>query len=312
MLGRTLTFFTIFTILPFSVPAQAADYFPLQPGNQWIYRSSQPFRSTWIVEVTGQRIVAGHEYFEVRGLSGVTLLRKNDAGTLVFYDLGEQREKNWVAFGAPVGEAFPTEVDPCNRSAVIRSHAAKLRGPLGEFDNGLEVAYPISGCADAGLTREVFLPFVGLVERRQSNIAGEQVFSLIYARLGGYTVFSEKEHSFGVTLDSSSYQRGDTITARLTLRNTQPEPLQLTFPSGQDYDLVIRDASGAVVYRWSDGRAFVQIFRMIPVQGERLWLILVPIGAGGPALRPGNYTLTANLAVNEIKLEASVPIVVRE
>jgi len=279
----------------------------LQVGNQWIYRSSPPFRSTWVVEVTGQRSIGGSEYFEVSGFPGVRLVRKNDAGTLVIYDVGEQREKNWVAFQAPVGESFATEVDQCNRTAVIRTHSARLRGPLGEFENGLEVGYHISGCADAGLTREVFLPYVGLVERRQMSIAGEQVYSLIYARLGGYTVFSEKELGFGVTLDSATYRRGDTLTARLTLRNTQAEPLRLTFPSGQDFDLVIHDRGGAEVYRWSEGRAFTLAIRMVEIRDERNWVILTPVG-----LPPGNYNATASLAVSGVKFEAAAPFAVRE
>lgn len=309
MLGKTAT---LLTFLTFSGLAQHPDYFPLQVGNQWIYRSSPPFRSTWIVEVTGQRSIAGRDYFEVRGFPGVTLLRKNDAGALVFYDVGGAREKNWVAFSTPVGEVFATEIDQCNRSAVIRSQAARLRGPLGEFDNGLEVVYHISGCADAGLTQEVFLPYVGLIERRQTTIAGEQAFSLIYARLGGYTVFSEKELAFGVTLDSAAYRRGDTISARLTLRNTQPEILSLTFPSGQDYELVIQNESGREVYRWSDGRAFTQAIRMITIQGERNWVILAPIGPGGADLTAGNYTATASLAVSGVKFAATAPFTVKE
>ena len=43
------------------------------------------------------------------------------------------------------------------------------------------------------------------------------------------------------------------MTARMTLRVVQDQPLALTFNTGQLYDLVIRNANGDGVYRWSNG-----------------------------------------------------------
>lgn len=119
---------------------------------------------------------------------------------------------------------------------------------------------------------------------------------LIYARVGGVTVVSAPEVSFSLALDKSVYgssPRGEIpeMSARLALRNTQPEPLELSFPSGQIYDVAIRNESGVVVYRWSDGKAFPAIFQTISFSAEKNWPILLrPADKDGKPLPPGKYT----------------------
>lgn len=299
--------FTNSFLLALSCLAQEPDYFPLEVGNQWIYRSSGATATVWTLEVTAKRDAGGHAYFELHGLpGGPALVRKNESGSLVLYDPQEKREKTWVALGAAPGEAFRSEIDACSATALISSREAVARVPLGEFHNGLEVAYQIAGCADAGLQSEIFLPDVGLLQRRQMTIVGPQTFDLIYARLGGFTVLSEGEVSFAATLDRSVYRPGEMLTVRMTLRNTQDQPLELHFPSGQDYDVVIRNETGDVVFRWSDGKAFTQVFRKVELRGERNWVALIPLGPGGASLGPGRYSATAGLAVQNARYEASV------
>ncbi len=200
--------------------AQEADYFPLQVGNQWVYKGSGSVgASPFTVEVTGVETMEGNEYYSVTGFpGGALLLRKNEAGTLVIYDREGKREKTWVAFEAAAGEAFRTEVDSCNATAVIRTRQGELKSPFGEFSNALQVGYQPS-CADAGLTSESFLPYVGLVQRKMTTIAGERKWDLIYTRLGGFSVFTEREVSFQAALDASQYKAGDAMTARMSLRS---------------------------------------------------------------------------------------------
>ncbi len=294
-----------------TLPGQ--DYFPLEVGNQWIYRiggslSGVLTPSTFVAEITGARVIDGKEYFQLTGMPGGTrLLRKNDAGTLVFFSEQDRAEHNWVAFEANTGEAFRTEIDDCNPTAVIQSKNAELRSPLGDFrDGALRVGYAPGRCADAGLISETFLPYVGLVQRRMSNIAGEVVWDLIYTRLGGFTSFAEKERSFQAALNGDRFSTGDAITVRMTLRNTTGTPLELTFPSGQDYDVVIRNERGGEVYRWSNGRAFTLAIRMLRFSGEKNYSVVVR-----PNLPAGAYTLTASLAVMDTKIETTLPLEIR-
>jgi hypothetical protein len=118
---------------------------------------------------------------------------------------------------------------------------------------------------------------------------------LLYARLGGVTVHAARELSFGPTLDNSIYTAdmmppvqlpaaAPLMSARLTLRNTG-QPIALTFPSGQSFDLEVRNDRGTVVYRWSDGQAFTQMFRSeIFGPGEKNFVVQVHLL--GPDKKP--------------------------
>ncbi|MBS1825554.1 MAG: hypothetical protein JST93_09560 [Acidobacteria bacterium] len=303
----------VFSALFLAVPLFGQDYFPLETGNQWIYRiggalSGVLAPTTFVTEISGTRIIDGKEYFQLVGMPGGSrLLRKNDAGTLVFYSEQDRTEHNWVAFQAATGEAFRSEIDDCSPSGVIQSKNAELRSPLGDFrDGALRVGYAPGRCADAGLITETFLPYVGLAQRRMSNIAGEVVWDLVYARLGGFTAFSEQERSFQASLNSARFGTNDPITVRMTLRNTTGTPLELTFPSGQDFDVVIRNEKGDEVYRWSNGRAFTLAIRTFRFSGEKNYAVAVR-----PGLPAGTYTLAASLAVSGTKIETVLPLEIR-
>ncbi|MFN7937177.1 MAG: BsuPI-related putative proteinase inhibitor [Bryobacteraceae bacterium] len=303
----------VFSALVLAASLCGQDYFPLETGNQWIYRiggalSGVLTPTTFVTEVTGTRIIDGKEYYQLVGMPGGTrLLRKNDAGTLVFYNEQDRVEHNWVAFQAATGEAFRSEIDDCSPTAVIQSKNAELRSPLGDFrDGALRVGYAPGRCADAGLITETFLPYIGLAQRRMSNIAGEVVWDLIYSRLGGFTAFSEQERSFQAALNGTRFGTNDPITVRMTLRNTTGTPLELAFPSGQDFDVVIRSEKGDEVYRWSNGRAFTLAIRTLRFSGEKNYSVAVR-----PGLAAGSYTLTASLAVSGTKIETVLPLEVR-
>jgi hypothetical protein len=297
-------------LLCFLLPAIAlaqTDYFPLQIGNQWFYRSSGFGGSSVVsIEVTGRRTVGAQPYFVLKDFQSRELLvRETSDGVLMISDASG--EGVWVPFAAPDGGSFSSAVDACSTQGRVVSHAAHYEGPVGIFDDALEVRYS-GGCADAGFTRELFLPWVGLVRREETTIGGPRVYDLIYAELGGVTFVSESQVSFILTLDKSTYVENlqppvdprravAQMTARLTLRNTQQPPLQLTFPTGQDFDLVLRNERGDEVYRWSRGRVFTQVFRNVAVSGEKNWVIVVPLAdAGGNPLPVGQYTAEASLA----------------
>jgi hypothetical protein len=153
---------------------------------------------------------------------------------------------------------------------------------------------------------ETVLPYVGLAQRRMSNIAGEVVWDLIYTRLGGFTSFAEPERSFQAALNGTRFATNDPITVRMSLRNTTGTPLELTFPSGQDFDVVIRNEKGDEVYRWSNGRAFTLAIRTLRFSGEKNYSVAVR-----PGLPAGTYTLTASLAVSGTRIEAVLPLEIR-
>jgi hypothetical protein len=298
--------------------APVPDYFPLQVGNQWIYRAAgsagvEPLS----VEIPQAGYFDGRGYVLLRGLpEGDAWLRLSEAGTLYRYDPETGREEVWLEFGAPAGQPFATAIHPCNPAAVIASRAAKWEGPVGEFDTALEVQYQPGRCADAGLERDYYLPYVGLVERAVTTIAGPRRYQLVYARLGGVTFVTAPEVSVSLALDRYLYTPGEQpaeLLARLTLRNSRLEPLTLNFGSSQRFDLAIRDGEGREVYRWSEGKAFLMVFGSEQVgTGERNYAVLVPLATrSGAPLPPGHYSVEAwltNIAPPRLEAKAGLEI----
>ena len=297
------------------------DYFPLILGSQWIYRSDGPGTFSFLtMEVVRTQEFGGNQYALVRGLTNAlrqdrqsteTWLRRADDGALWAWDETARQEKLFINFAAAENESWPTLVDPCNSTGRIVSRNARYSGPLGDFVTALETRYSFGGCADAGLEGDVFLPYVGLVRRTSQTIAGPRHFNLIYARVGTATVVSEKELSFGLTVDRSVYTANlmppvdprrsvPVMTARITLRNTQDEPLRLTMPSGQMYDLVIRNDKGETVYSWSKDKVFPAVIGMLEVvQGEKNFVISAPLAlSNGQPLPQGRYIAEAWLTTD--------------
>ncbi|MEW5976829.1 MAG: BsuPI-related putative proteinase inhibitor [Acidobacteriota bacterium] len=273
------------------------DFFPLRVGNQWIYRVSGAVGGTHrVTEVVESTQIDEREYFLVTGLvDEAAWLRMSEEGTLLSLDRETGQEKVWVKFSAQPGETFNTSIHPCNPVARMEERDGRVETPAGTFEQVLGVSYPDASCADAGLEHDGFAPSVGLVERRTTTFAGPQTWSLIYARLGETTAVSRPEISFGLSLDRFRYTTRlvpPTMVARITLRNTHPEPLELAFSSGQRFDLELLDGTGQVIRRWSDGRVFLQLVGLERVgPGEKNWIAEVPLtDRDGNLLNPGGYT----------------------
>ena len=74
----------------------------------------------------------------------------------------------------------------------------------------------------------------------------------------------------------------DSIEFVLQVTNTTDEPVPVSFSSGQTYDFVVYDASGAEVWRWSDERMFTQALREESVApGETLTYSAIWVPAPG-------------------------------
>jgi hypothetical protein len=270
--------------------AAAQDYFPLHPGNQWIYRvGGFAAGGHKVVEIVREDIIDNRAYSLLRGLEvNDVYLRQSEDGTLYAYDPDTNIESVWAVFSTPEGQSYRTSINECNHTAKVESRSAEVKLPIGDVVNALEVSYPGANCADAGLTADHFLPYIGLVRREVTTIGGPRAFELIYARIGGVTVLSAPQVSFTLTLDRAVYERGDqtpVMTARMTLRVTR-QPLELTFPSGQRFDVVLRNEAGREVFRWSDGKAFTLALGSETIQnGEKNYITEIPL-----RLPAGKYT----------------------
>jgi hypothetical protein len=306
-LKRLIVLLGALTCLP--VFGAGPDYFPLQAGNQWVYRTGGTRVSDPLVlEVTKSSDFDGITWYLLHGMrNGDYWLRMDDDGKLYSYDPKTKEQKLWYDFQSAEGEVFATAIPYCCGKAVIAKRGANYSGPLGDFDSGLEMRYP--GVFQIGISRDVFLPFVGLVYRME-NTGGPSIatYELIYARMAGVTVLSAPELSFGLALDSAVYTAdmmppirlgySPMMTARFTLRSTAA-PVQLAFRTGQVYDFVIRNQDGEKVFRWSSGKFFTDALHTETYLGEKNWVLTVPLsGADGKPLSEGSYTAEAWLTAD--------------
>ena len=87
------------------------------------------------------------------------------------------------------------------------------------------------------------------------------------------------------------------LTARITIRNTTPRPLQLRFSSSQRYNLLIRNSQGDEVFNLAATQLFAQELGEENISnGEKNWVVIMPL-----ILRPGLYSAEAYLTTTDAK-----------
>ena len=272
--------------------AQTPEYLPLQVGNQWIYRTANGPQQ--VLSVAREETANGQRYAVLTGFGTETWLRVSPEGALVSYDRESANERPYLNFSAPEGRPFPTSAHPCNSTAEVETRAFQGTFPLGNFTGVTTIRYGGNRCADAGLTADYYLPYIGLLRRTETTIAGPRTYDLTYARINGTVMISTSESTFSVTTDKAVYlnttREIPTVFARMTLRSD--DDVVLDFASGQEIEYLLTDSKGRVVFKWSEGRSFIQALQSLRINKEHNWAALIPLkGADGQALPAGTYRL---------------------
>ncbi len=203
-------------------------WMPLDEGNLWMYRASNAAgAASYAVRVDRAATFGSRTYYsvvtegQISGFisatplspgdtvpvseNGPLWLRNSDDGRIMMWDEKSSSERVWLDTAAKPGETSESAVDPCNPTSTVVSRNAKYSGPIGDFDNALQIRYRSGGCADAGLDSDVLLPWVGIVSRTAQTIAGPRRYDLVHARLSTATVISAPELTFSLTIDRPAY-----------------------------------------------------------------------------------------------------------
>jgi hypothetical protein len=285
------------------------DYFPLGLGNTWVYMGSGSRASQSLtLQIMQMTQINNRTYALLHGLPGKDYWLRKEGDSILAYDPDQNRESLWYVFGSANGVIYETNLpEACCGKAVVVSTATTYKGPVGEFQDALEINYP--GTFQVGIENELFLPNIGLVHRAQATGGPSfATYDLIYARVGT-RVISAAELAFSLSLDRSVYVAvgpGLQLTpvqlrARITVRNTSI-PVQLTFPTTQIYDLLITNEKGEAVYRWSADKTFLTSLTTVTFgPGETNYVIETPpLVSGRSPLPPGKYVAEAWLTLGEI------------
>jgi hypothetical protein len=284
-----------------------AQYFPLQTGNQWIYRVDEgPVKELRIAEVLRAETVDDREYFVYRAIDGrTTRVRLNEQNQLVQWN-ADGSESIWADFDAGEGASFPAAFDDCTGRGHIRTRTEAVEMLGRTWEGGMRVQYDAASCADAGVTEDLYLPALGLAERTYQSFTGPRRYKLVYARIGNASVVTSGQYSFRVNLDQRTYAARQILNVRMTLENWTKEPLQLQFNSGQSFDFAIRNEAGDTVYVWSADKLFLAVVREEEIRGEKNWTATQEL-----ELRPGEYVLEAWLTTGRTPAyKAQIPFTV--
>jgi Intracellular proteinase inhibitor len=290
--------------------AQTPEYFPLEVGNTWLYKAitivgTEPLQLSTTYQtmrVTGTERIEDRQYFQVSYFGRDVLLREDaPTGNVFVYDRDAGTESPWVSLGLPVGTSFSSSVDPCSPQGQIVSRTDDAAVPLGVFKDEVQVKFQ-NNCGDTGVTTQYYAPNVGLIRQDQSSFAGPVLYRLIYYRVGDRTG-AVPEVSFTASIDSPAYVPGNLLGARLTLRNSGTDGLNLHFPSSQSFDLKILNDKGESVYMWSSDKSFAMVAHdEILGPGELTYGVTVPI----ERMPAGHYVLQVHLTTDPIAYSAQV------
>lgn len=273
-------------------PLYAQEYFPIQPGNEWVFRGSR-FHETRIVSVGDSAIFDGQTYYSVTGFTSERhWLRNPGDGSVLEYDTNTMRSRPFLSLQYAEGQTFPVHLPPCNQQAVIAGKGKALTTPAGDFADVVEVRYPNPTCADAGIEEDHFAANVGPVKRVTTSFAGPVTLELVYAKVGGVvTLAPAAESAFGIGVVPPA-GANDALFVRLTLKNGGAEPVVLDYRSGQEFDFRIRNAAGDVIYVWSSDKLFPAMIQTIRVEKEKTWAASFVVPKG---LAPGKYSIEGYL-----------------
>lgn len=101
-----------------------------------------------------------------------------------------------------------------------------------------------------------------------------------------------------IATDKPRYQRGQSVHIRFSVVNTSKKAVTYNFPSGQKYEMTVKDAQGAEVWEWSKGQVFTQNLTAVTfLPGKTVVYTILWNGAdqAGRKVKSGVYTLTARL-----------------
>jgi hypothetical protein len=237
---------------------------PLEMGNYWVYREAKSGES-FTVRV-GQPVWTqdGRAFHYVSGYSEEAVIaRIDERGNLLALDPENGKERLVIGWGVPSGEWWEAPAEMCSQQGQTLERRAEYEGPSGKWLQALVVQYRSAGCGDAGRMSELFAENVGMLQRTVTTLAGPKRFELVYARVGNQVIETRQRARFSIAIEESG--KAGVLRATMRIDLGEMVSLPLRFGTAQVYDLALRDASGKVVWLWSEGKFFEAGERVVEI-----------------------------------------------
>jgi len=310
---RKLLMLTPLLLLALACTAQAAEkeVFPLDKGAVWIYDDGTVERITGFRKIElpapvqqgrdrGKKLTAHVFFFESFNhepraffVLGTKMFEWAENNQRLIYDFGAEEGAQWPVKWVEISQQASTKRDwrlsDINEGAVMTlvEKNAKVKTPLGEFENCFHFRLKRAGTADAGFVDEWIVPGVGCVQRAWDTIAGEQRHRLV--RIERPKTLA-KNYRMDVKLDRAVYKIGEDIGVEVSVLNWSDQDITLKFPSGLQVDYTIDDT-----YTWSSNHAVIQATTEVTIPARDVYKWNLTHTPDDYALEPGEHTLVARV-----------------
>src|ERR1041385_7478814 len=145
--------------------AQTPNYFPLESGDTWLFRSVTINQQTHSLESDFQSVrvrskekIGEQDYFNVSYFGRDVVLRSNQStGEVVQYDRVSGVELPWLSLSLPVGATFPTTLTRCPTQAKVTSRDGQVAIPDGDPTDVVQIDFN-PACPDTGASRQFYAP----------------------------------------------------------------------------------------------------------------------------------------------------------
>jgi len=129
------------------LPDDTAEYFPLQVGNNWVYKSSLD-NAEWNYEITDTKIIGTNIYYELvrtfpDGTKDTNYFRRSEDNVIQIYYEG--KDHLYIDFNKPLNEAWNTFGD---YYGYIRQRDIRTDVDAGQFTNVTEVVFDSKSSSD--------------------------------------------------------------------------------------------------------------------------------------------------------------------
>jgi len=287
---------------------RAAEMFPLNPGAIWEYRA-EGVAEPLIIRVGYNQLYAGGQvYSRLFGyVSQPVWARLDEAGDLYYLDEESGRDRLLTMLDVDNSVWFEAPLRDCEQEGQAHADRVPYPGPTGAIADTLAVRYRTFSCADAGVEAELFAANIGMVLRSVSTIAGPVSYFLTYADTGAVQLAPRNGAALRLSLEQ---QGAESVTARLRLTADPGAASTIVFPTGQEFDFVLRDERGQKVWQWSDGRVFTQAFHEKP-SDNLAYEVEIPLPAVQQPLPNSHYTVEAWLTTVERERSPRISAVLR-
>ncbi|MGX5172532.1 BsuPI-related putative proteinase inhibitor [Aliikangiella sp. IMCC44653] len=280
-----------------SFAINANDYLPHSSNDYSVFENQ--YQQQVKVEVNDTYGENWRRFSHFLGKSNQWIATSSFNQRVVWYsDTGESQLL--VDFNDAVGTEYQVDIDECVSKATLVEKAAVVSTKASRFNDAVKLTFQSSQCADVGLLSAHFVAGVGLVQWQTQSIAGPVTYALQSSKIGDMQLPQSQGLQIKANVDSGPIDltQKQSINAYLVVTNPSNHPVELTFNSGQRFEIEIFNSAAEKVAQWSFDKMFTEAIDVISIapKSEKMFGDVMPLkDFNGRWLAAGNYKVKVTL-----------------